>query len=123
MARMKLARGRISFQEIVCRMTITRRRFAQLGMGAACCLSTESLLAQGLSTHSAKPLPRSAPSGRPFHARLVDVAREAALRPPVIDGGLEQTKHHLQSARCRCALLSHEQQRPLGLFLLSATRE
>ena len=47
MARMKLARGRISFQEIVCRMTITRRRFAQLGMGAACCLSTESLLAQG----------------------------------------------------------------------------
>src|SRR5207245_1734471 len=70
-------------------MTITRRRFAQLGMGAAYCLSGEPLLEQGLSTHSAKPLPRSAHSGRPFHARLVDVAREAGLRAPVIYGGVE----------------------------------
>jgi len=71
-------------------MTITRRRFAQLGMGAAYCLSGEPLLEQGLSTHSAKPLPRSAHSGRPFHARLVDVAREAGLRAPVIYGGANE---------------------------------
>src|SRR5207249_8533241 len=80
-------------------MTITRRRFAQLGMGAAYCLSGEPLLEQGLSTHSAKPLPRSAHSGRPFHARLVDVAREAGLRAPVIYGGVEQTKYIVETTR------------------------
>src|SRR5437762_1182648 len=122
MARMKLARGRISFQEIVCRMTITRRRFAQLGMGAACCLSTESLLAQGLSTHSAKPLPRSAASGRPFHAHFADVGRDAGLRAPVIYGSGEETKYILETTGCGCAFIDYDNDGWMDIFVLSGTR-
>src|SRR5881394_3624362 len=119
---MKPGRGRISFQEIVCRMTITRRRFAQLGMGAACCLSTESLLAQGLSTHSAKPLARSAPSGRPFHARFMDVGRDAGLRAPVIYGSGEETKYILESTGCGCAFIDYDNDGWMDIFILSGTR-
>src|SRR6266699_296165 len=103
-------------------MTITRRRFAQLGMGAAYCLSGEPLLEQGLSTHSAKPLPRSAPSGRPFHARLVDVAREAGLRAPVIYGGVEQTKYILEATGCGCAFIDYDNDGWMDIFILSGTR-
>src|SRR5881394_183234 len=119
---MKPGRGRISFQEIVCRMTITRRRFAQLGMGAACCLSTESLLAQGLSTHSAKPLARSAPSGRPFHARFMDVGRDAGLRAPVIYGSGEETKYILETTGCGCAFIDYDNDGWMDIFILSGTR-
>src|SRR5690348_17569026 len=112
----------MSFQEIVCRMSITRRRFTQLGMGAACCLSTESLLAQGLSTHSAKPLPRSAPSGRPFHAHFVDVAKDAGLRAPVIYGDGEETKYILETTGCGCAFIDYDNDGWLDVFLLSGTR-
>src|SRR6266568_2998762 len=122
MARMKPPRRRMSFQEIVCRMTITRRRFAQLGMGAACCLSTESLLAQGLSTHIAKPLPRSAPSGRPFHARFVDVGQDAGLRAPVIYGGGEETKYIVETTGCGCAFIDYDNDGWMDIFVLSGTR-
>src|SRR5437773_529553 len=103
-------------------MTITRRRFAQLGMGAAYCLSGEPLLEQGLSTHSAKPLPRSAHSGRPFHARLVDVAREAGLRAPVIYGGVEQTKYIVETTGCGCAFIDYDNDGWMDIFILSGTR-
>src|SRR2546429_9712374 len=118
---MKPGRGRISFQEIVCRMTITRRRFAQLGMGAACCLSTESLLAQGLSTHNAKPLPRSAPSGRPFHARFVDVGRDAGLREQVFYAGGEETKNNDRKTGGGCAIFYYYKSRRRDIFVFAET--
>src|SRR2546429_9431567 len=103
-------------------MTITRRRFAQLGMGAAYCLSGEPLLEQGLSTHSAKPLPRSAHSGRPFHARLVDVAREAGLRAPVIYGGGWEKKDIFGKTRCGWALFFYHKEGGVGNFIFFGKR-
>src|SRR5258708_35444033 len=85
-------------------MTITRRRFAQLGMGTALSVGSKWLLAQGLSTHSAKPLPRSAPSGRPFHARFVDVGQDVGLRAPIIYGGSEQKKYLVEATGCGWAV-------------------
>lgn len=103
-------------------MTITRRRFAQLGIGAAIGLSGESLLGQGLSTHRAPPLPRSAPSGRPFHARFVDVARQAGLHAPVIYGGTQETKYIVETTGCGCAFIDYDNDGWVDLFVLSGTR-
>jgi hypothetical protein len=103
-------------------MTITRRRFAQLGMGTAFSLGSKWLFAQGLSTHTAKPLPRSAPSGRPFNARFVDVARDAGLRAPVIYGDVEQTKYIVETTGCGCAFLDYDNDGWMDIFILSGTR-
>jgi hypothetical protein len=103
-------------------MTITRRRFAQLGMGTAFSLGSERLLGQGLSTHSAKPLPRSAPSGRPFHAHFVDVGHNAGLRAPVIYGGVEQKKYLVESTGCGCAFIDYDNDGWMDIFILSGTR-
>jgi hypothetical protein len=103
-------------------MTITRRRFAQLGIGTAFSLSGKWLLAQGLSTHSAKPLPRSAPSGRPFHARFVDVGQDAGLHAPVIYGGVEQKKYLVESTGCGCAFIDYDNDGWMDIFILSGTR-
>lgn len=103
-------------------MTITRRRFAQLGIGAAIGLSAKSLLAQGLSTHRAPPLPRSAPSGRPFHARFVDVARQAGLHAPVIYGGTQETKYIVETTGCGCAFIDYDNDGWVDIFVLSGTR-
>src|SRR5512133_3518186 len=71
---------------ILHKMTITRRKFAELGVGAAFSLGSKMIYGQGVSTHSAKALPRAAPSGRPFNAHFVDVAHQAGLRDPIIYG-------------------------------------
>jgi len=65
-------------------MTFSRRDFVRLSLGSSVLLGTENLLAQGVSPHAVKPLPRAAPSGRPFHAHFVDVAAEAGLTAPTI---------------------------------------
>src|SRR2546429_4837364 len=103
-------------------MNITRRRFAQLGMGTAFSLGSEWLLAQGLSTHRAKPLPRSAPSGRPFHAHFVDVGHDAGLHAPVIYGGVEQKKYLVELTGCGCAVIHYDNHGGVGIFILSVTR-
>src|ERR1700746_364192 len=100
-------------------MNITRRRFA-FGMGAAFSLSAESLLAQGLSTHRATPLPRSAPSGRPFHAHFVDVGEDAGLRAPVVYGGAEQKKYIVEETGCGCAFIDYDNDGWTDIFILSA---
>jgi hypothetical protein len=103
-------------------MTITRRRFAQLGVGTAFSLGSQWLLAQGLSTHRAKPLPRTAPSGHPFHARFVDVAQDAGLHAPVIYGSVEQTKYIVETTGCGCAFIDYDNDGWMDIFILSGTR-
>ena len=68
-------------------MTFTRREFVQLSLGSVVAATAERLFAQGVATHTAKPIKRPAPSGRPFNARFVDVAAAAGLRAPAIYGG------------------------------------
>src|SRR5437868_6150438 len=70
----------------------------------------------------AKPLPRSAPSGRPFHARFVDVAKDAGLRAPVIYGGVGQKKYIVETTGCGCAFLDYDNDGWMDIFILSGTR-
>jgi hypothetical protein len=103
-------------------MIFTRRTFVQLSIGSAISAATERLLAQGVSTHTAKPLARPAPSGRPFHAHFVDVASAAGLRAPVIYGGVESKKYILEATGCGCAFLDYDNDGWIDIFLLSGTR-
>jgi len=103
-------------------MTLGRRSFVRLSVGSALSLAAGRLLAQGVSTHVAKPLPRRAPSGRPFDAHFVDVAEAAGLRAPTIYGGLESKKYILESTGCGCAFVDYDNDGWMDLFVLSGTR-
>src|SRR2546422_9167230 len=99
-------------------MTFTRRTFVRLSLGSAISMTAERLLAQGVSTHTAKPLPRQAPSGRPFNAHLVDVASAAGLHAPVIYGGVESKKYILEATGCGCAFLDYDNDGWMDIFLI-----
>jgi hypothetical protein len=103
-------------------MTFTRRTFVQLSLSSAISVMAERLLAQGVSTHSVKPLARPAPSGRPFNAHLVDVASAAGLHAPVIYGGVESKKYILEATGCGCAFVDYDNDGWMDIFLLSGIR-
>ena len=85
-------------------------------------MATDRLFAQGVSPHTAKPVPRQAPSGRPFDAHFVDVSSAAGLRAPTIYGGVESKKYILESTGCGCAFVDYDNDGWMDLFLLSGTR-
>jgi enediyne biosynthesis protein E4 len=103
-------------------MTFTRRKFAKLGLGAAFSVSSKLLFGQGVSTHSAKPLPRAAPSGRPFNAHFIDVARQAGLRETIVYGSILTPKYIVESTGCGCAFLDYDNDGWMDIFILSGTR-
>src|SRR6266446_448745 len=103
-------------------MNFGRRKFVQLGMGAALSFHWNRLLAQGVSSHTAKPLPRPKASGRPFNAHFVDVAAAAGLRAPVIYGDAEIKKYIVESTGCGCAFIDYDNDGWMDLFVLSRTR-
>jgi hypothetical protein len=85
-------------------------------------MTAEQLLAQGVSTHTAKPLARQAPSGRPFNAHFVDVASAAGLHAPTIYGGVESKKYIMEATGCGCAFVDYDNDGWMDIFLLSGTR-
>jgi hypothetical protein len=103
-------------------MTLSRRTFVRLSLGSAISMATDRLLAQGVSTHTAKPVPRQAPSGRHFDAHFVDVSSAAGLHKPTIYGGVESKKYILESTGCGCAFVDYDNDGWMDLFLLSGTR-
>ncbi len=103
-------------------MTLTRRSFVQLSLGSVLTATAEQLLAQGVATHTAKPLKRPAPSGRPFNAHFVDVAAAAGLTAPTIYGGVESKKYILEATGCGCAFLDYDNDGWMDIFLLTGTR-
>jgi hypothetical protein len=103
-------------------MTLSRRAFGRLILGSTISAATERLLAQGVATHTAKPLARPAPSGRPFNAHFVDVAASAGLTAPTIYGGIESKKYILEATGCGCAFTDYDNDGWMDIFILSGTR-
>jgi hypothetical protein len=103
-------------------MSFSRRTFVRLSVGSALSVATDRLLAQGVATHTAKPVPRQAPSGRAFDAHFVDVASAAGLRTPTIYGGVESKKYILESTGCGCAFIDYDNDGWMDVFILSGTR-
>ena len=96
----------------------TRRRM--LGLLAACV--ADRAFAQGVSSRGVKPQPRGKPSGRPFHARLTDVAAQAGLTQPVVYGGVDTKSYIIEVVGCGVAFLDYDNDGWLDLFVLNGTR-
>jgi enediyne biosynthesis protein E4 len=105
-------------------MDFSRRRFVRLGVGAALSVPANRLLAQqqGMGGRTVKPMPRGAPSGRPFNAHFVDIAANAGLHEPVVYGDPETENYIVESTGCGCAFIDYDNDGWMDLFVLSGTR-
>src|SRR5690242_3969722 len=103
-------------------MDCTRRSFLQLSLGSMLAIAGRQSLAQGVATHTAKPLARPAPSGKPFNAHFVDVAPAAGLTSPTIYGGVETNKYIVESTGCGCAFLDFDNDGWMDIFFLCGSR-
>jgi hypothetical protein len=98
-------------------MNLTRRAFVLLSAASA-----GRLLAQGVAPRNVKPQAKPAPSGRPFDAHFIDVARQAGLTAPVIYGNAESKDYILEATGCGCAFFDFDNDGWMDIFLLSGTR-
>src|SRR5215831_19953422 len=103
-------------------MTSTRRGFLRLSLGSLISFASPRLFSQGVAQHTAKPLARPAPSGRPFNAHFVDVAAAAGLTAPVIYGEVPSKKYILETMGCGCAFIDYDNDGWMDIFVLSGTR-
>src|SRR3954466_16203808 len=85
-------------------MNITRRLFVTLSAAT----SANRLFAQGVAVRAVKPQARPTPSGRPFNAHFVDVAKEAGLIVPTIYGNPDSKDYILEAFGCGCAFLDYD---------------
>jgi enediyne biosynthesis protein E4 len=99
-------------------MNITRRLFVTLSAAT----SANRLFAQGVAARAVKPQARPTPSGRPFNAHFVDVAKEAGLIVPTIYGNPDSKDYILEATGCGCAFLDYDNDGWMDIFLLCGTR-
>jgi hypothetical protein len=100
---------------------MTRRRMLALLAGSVAG-SASSAFAQGVSSRGVRPQPRGVPSGRPFHARLTDVAEKAGLTHPIVYGGVDSKSYILEVVGCGVAFFDYDNDGWLDLLVLSGTR-
>jgi enediyne biosynthesis protein E4 len=84
--------------------------------------TADAAFAQGISSRGVKPQPRGKPSGRPFLARFIDVARQAGLTQPMVYGGIDTKSYIIEVVGCGVAFLDYDNDGWLDLFVLSGTR-
>ena len=99
-------------------MSLTRRSFILLSAAAG----AHRAFAQGVVPRSVKPQTKPAPSGRPFDAHFVDVAREAGLIAPTIYGNPDYHDYILEATGCGCAFIDYDNDGWMDIFILSGTR-
>ncbi|MFZ0591487.1 MAG: CRTAC1 family protein [Bryobacteraceae bacterium] len=103
--------------------TITRRQVCSLPLLIPA-VSAQLAARQfsGEASRGVKPLPRGKPSGRPFNARFVNVAREAGLRAPVIYGGVERKDYIVETMGCGAAFFDYDNDGWLDILVLTGRR-
>lgn len=94
---------------------ITRRHLLSTLTAASC-------FGQGVSSRGVKAQPRGRPSGRPFHARFTDVAREAGLTHPVIYGGIDKKSYILEVVGSGVAFIDYDNDGWIDILVLCGTR-
>jgi hypothetical protein len=77
---------------------------------------------RGMATREVKPVPFGKPSGRPWDARFVNVARTAGLRSPVIYGATGHTDYALEAMGCGAAFLDYDNDGWQDIVLLTGRR-
>jgi hypothetical protein len=77
---------------------------------------------RGMASRNVKPVPAGKASGRPFHARFVNVAQSAGLRSPVIYGPAGHADYILEAVGCGAAFLDFDNDGWLDIILLTGRR-
>jgi hypothetical protein len=95
---------------------ISRRSFITMLSASALAHRAQG---QAVSSHTVKPQQRVAPSGRPFDARFVDVARAAGLTSPVIYGRGDHADYIVETVGCGCAFIDYDNDGWMDIFLLT----
>ena len=103
-------------------MKFTRRSFFRLSLGLSLGASASRMFGQGMSPHSTKAQPRSAPSGRPFYAHFTDIAGKAGLVAPTVYGYPDHKDYILEAVGCGCAFLDYDNDGWMDIFVLTGTR-
>jgi hypothetical protein len=103
-------------------MKFTRRSFFRLSLGLSLGASASRLFGQGMSPHSTKAQPRSAPSGRSFYAHFTDIAGKAGLVAPTVYGYPDHKDYILEAVGCGCAFLDYDNDGWMDIFVLTGTR-
>ena len=75
-----------------------------------------------MGSRGVKPTPRGKPSGLPFHAHFVNVARAAGLVRPVVYGDAAHTDYILEAMGCGAAFLDYDNDGWLDIVLLTGRR-
>ena len=103
---------------------ITRREliFRIASAGSALLLPSRLGLAQGISSRGVKPQPRGKPSGRPFLAHFIDVAKEAGLKEPIVYGGLDAKSYIVEVVGAGVAFIDYDNDGWMDLLVLHGTR-
>ena len=81
-----------------------------------------SAFGQGISSRNVKAQPRGKPSGRPFLARLTDVAKQAGLTQAVIYGGIDSKSYIIEVVGCGVAFIDYDNDGWMDLLVLTGTR-
>ena len=102
-------------------MKITRRVLL-MSMLPAGMSAWRPVAQQGMASRHVKAQPKLPPSGRPFNAHFVDVAREAGLVSPVIYGSSTEDDYIIESDGCGCAFIDYDDDGWMDIFLLTGTR-
>ncbi|HOK46096.1 MAG TPA: CRTAC1 family protein, partial [Bryobacteraceae bacterium] len=77
---------------------------------------------QGMASRGVKPAPRGKPSGFPFHARFVDVGRQAGLDKIVVAGHTDRADYITEVMSCGVAFFDFDNDGWLDIFILSGSR-
>jgi hypothetical protein len=100
-------------------MKVSRRQFlASLSLG----VPILGAHGQGVASRNVKAQPKLPPSGRPFDAHFVDVARQAGLISPTICGDPDQADYILEVIGCGCAFLDYDNDGWMDIFILGDSR-
>jgi hypothetical protein len=99
---------------------MTRRHWLALALAAAPPPARAQY--RGMASRGVKPVPRGQPSGKPFHSRLVNVARKAGLDAPVIYGDPDHNDYILDSMGCGAAFLDYDNDGWLDIVMLTGRR-
>jgi hypothetical protein len=101
---------------------MTRRRALMLLPGALGLESRAAAQGRGMASRNVTPVPSGKPSGKPFHARFVNVAHAAGLQSPVIYGPVGHADYVLEVMGCGAAFLDYDNDGWLDIILLTGRR-
>ena len=101
---------------------MTRRQILMSALALPALNSGVSAQYRGMASQGVTPVPRGTPSGLPFHASFVNVAKAAGLHAPVIYGDEGRADYILESMGCGVAFIDYDNDGWQDIVVLTGRR-